>query len=349
MSRQIARLFAWVALVVSMSGASLGMPANSAHADDCRPAPNSPAPAGTHWYYRLEWATQRKCWYVRAPGRHTHQATAPAKVVPIMSAPSDPTPVADAPSPMSPGPGDITPLSAPARTSILKAVSAPAPGATIDKPPQQSAQEESATPIVEAPPPQAGASLEAGVQTSASRTAAPAEPAIAVTSAKTQESAATPPRARADGPSDEAEYSARSGGPINNGATNNSATPIIIFPILALGLALLGIGSRLLVKHAAARGAQSIVDEHQFDRVSDDGRREGRDIPDRPALVIGPELNSLISAVSDQGTFRGDGDAVRVTREISKRRYKLAHLRQHIERMLRSAVGPYAESLQEQT
>ena len=163
--------------------------------------------------------------------------------------------------------------------------------------------------------------------------AAPDQP-ISVTLTKTQESA-TPTRTRADVVSDEAENSARSRGPINN-----AATPMIIFPVLALGLALLGIGSRFLIKHDAARRAQ----------LNDQGRHEGRDgLHRQKSVVEGQEFHSFVSVVSDQGTLRSDGDAVKITREISKRRHKLAQLRQHIGRMLRSATGPYAQPLQEQT
>ena len=338
MSEQIARPFAWVALVVLMSGPNPAMPANPARAADCRPTPNSPASAGTHWYYRLDWETQRKCWYVRAPGRRAHQATTPATVVPTTAshsapAPSDPTPVADT-RPMSPSRGDTTRPSPQAKTSALEAISAPIFGGTIDKTPRQSAPEESSTPTEEASTPQAGTSPEAGAQMAASPMVAAPDPPISVTSTKTQESA-TPSRTRADVVSDEAENSARSGGPINN-----AATPMIIFPVLALGLALLGIGSRFLIKHDAARRAQ----------MNDQGRHEGRDGLHRQESVIeGQEFHSFVSVVSDQGTLRADGDAVKITREISKRRHKLAQLRQHIECMLRSAAGPYARPLQEQT
>ena len=115
---------------------------------------------------------------------------------------------------------------------------------------------------------------------------------------------------------------------------------MIIFPVLALGLALLGIGSRFLIKHNTARRAQ----------VNDRGRHEGRDGLHRQESVIeGQEFHSFVSVVSDQCTLRGDGDTVKITREIGKRRHKLAQLRQHIECMLRSATGPYAQPLQEQT
>ncbi len=157
---------------------------------------------------------------------------------------------------------------------------------------------------------------------------------ISVTSTKAQESA-TPSRHSANVVSDEAESNTRSSGPIND-----TATPIIMFPVLALGLALLGIGSRFLIKYDAARRAQVYVQ----------GRYEGPDSPHPQESVLKKqEFDSFISVVSDQGRLQAAGDAVKITREISKRRYKLAQLRQHIECMLRSAARPYAQPLQEQT
>jgi len=52
-----------------------------AHAEDCLAAPNSPAREGTRWYYRLDRATQHKCWYMRALDQPTQQVTASAKAV----------------------------------------------------------------------------------------------------------------------------------------------------------------------------------------------------------------------------------------------------------------------------
>ena len=340
MSGQVGKLVPRMALVVLVSGANLAMSANSAVADDCRAAPNSPAPAGTHWHYRLEWATQRKCWYVRGPVRRIHRATA-TRVAPSILAPSDPATGADAPSPTSAVPRDIAPGSSLARTSAFKTVSTPASDA-VDRTYQQGAADEGVAPAVEVRAPEVGPSLIVGAQTAASPMGEPLDAANAIASAKIQESVAT--STRVDVPADEAENSAPSGG-----SANSAAIPILVFPVLALWLALLGIGSRLLVKQAAARGAQAVADERSLDPANDKGWRGERGNPSRQELAIeGQELNSLISAVSDQGALRAD-DAVRVTREISMRRYKLAHLRQHIERMLRSAAGPYAEPLQGQT
>ena len=50
-----------VTLVVAMNRA--------AHAaDNCLTGPKGAAPKGSHWYYRIDHATKRNCWYVRAEG-----------------------------------------------------------------------------------------------------------------------------------------------------------------------------------------------------------------------------------------------------------------------------------------
>ena len=48
-------------------------PAGPVHAAaDCVAAPGSQAPLGSHWYYRTDHATGRKCWYVSPEGRKGH-------------------------------------------------------------------------------------------------------------------------------------------------------------------------------------------------------------------------------------------------------------------------------------
>src|SRR5215471_6472824 len=87
-----------VTLVVALLtlGATVPAPANSLHADDCLAAPNSPAPEGSWWYYRLDWPTQRKCWYLRAlgkPAQHTTGRATASSLSPVRSwsAPSEST------------------------------------------------------------------------------------------------------------------------------------------------------------------------------------------------------------------------------------------------------------------
>lgn len=48
---------------------------NSKSADNCLSTPKGAAPAGSHWYYRLDRATKRHCWYV---GEAKSKAARPA-------------------------------------------------------------------------------------------------------------------------------------------------------------------------------------------------------------------------------------------------------------------------------
>ena len=52
-----------------LTALAVGASTSSARTEDCLASPNSPAPNGSWWYYRLDWPTQRKCWYLRALGR----------------------------------------------------------------------------------------------------------------------------------------------------------------------------------------------------------------------------------------------------------------------------------------
>lgn len=75
---------ACLALVAALllSGVGVSLPIDSAHADDhCVTAPGTAAPNGQHWYYSLDRAKHRKCWYLHAtmrlPPRATNAASAP--------------------------------------------------------------------------------------------------------------------------------------------------------------------------------------------------------------------------------------------------------------------------------
>jgi hypothetical protein len=58
------------------SGLGLSVPANIALAVDCLTAPNSPAPANSHWYYRTDRKQDRKCWYLRTDSGSSEQGAA---------------------------------------------------------------------------------------------------------------------------------------------------------------------------------------------------------------------------------------------------------------------------------
>lgn len=359
MSGQIPRPFASIALVATLliSGVGVTAPPTTGRADDCLTAPNSPAPQGSHWYYRLDRATQRKCWYVRAPGQPAQQAAAPATTGPATPlhstpAPSGTTPLADG-APMSLSPGDTTPpsphVSAPpsphVKISAVKPIPAPVPSGTTDKTVQQSAQEENTASTPEVPAPQASTLSETSPQAAAPPAVTWPDAPVAVAAVKAQEPIAVPTDARADSVSDDAEKTARRAEP-----TNNVGMLIIIFLLLALGLAVVGIVSRVVVKNVAARRARIIIDRSEPNTVDDHRKHERRDDQSPHGSVVeGQDLHSLVSAESDPGPLRDDGGAFQITQEISKRRDKLAQLRQDIDRMLQSSASPHEEPLRGRT
>lgn len=67
-------------------------------AEDCLAGPNAQAPQGSHWYYRLDRATHRKCWYVGAQHAQRAQRRRSAERADSTPAESDEdVPVRDAP------------------------------------------------------------------------------------------------------------------------------------------------------------------------------------------------------------------------------------------------------------
>jgi hypothetical protein len=64
MSAQITRPLVVFTLTLLAAGLALGVSDHPAVADDCRNAPNSPAPANSHWYYRTDRTQQRQCWHL---------------------------------------------------------------------------------------------------------------------------------------------------------------------------------------------------------------------------------------------------------------------------------------------
>src|ERR1700694_4281551 len=52
-------------------------------ADECLSGPKGQTPQGSHWYYRIDHATKRHCWYVRAEGEK------PSKAIASTSPPSE--------------------------------------------------------------------------------------------------------------------------------------------------------------------------------------------------------------------------------------------------------------------
>ena len=137
MAAQIKRPFGSIVLVIALLMSWVGTALNTARAGDCLAAPNSPAPLGSHWYYRLDWATQRKCWYVRTLDQSVKQAAPSAtkeRASPLYSvpAPAKPKPTADG-APSTVRPGDASPPSPPLEVIAIKPNDASVGGATTDE------------------------------------------------------------------------------------------------------------------------------------------------------------------------------------------------------------------------
>jgi len=275
MSGQTRRPTGSLALVATllMCGAGIGTPTNTARADDCLAAPNSPAPQGSHWYYHIDRATQSKCWYVRAADQPAEQAAA-----------SDASAATLAPKkPASAG----VPVSSP-RIKILtvKNQDAPVSGATADQPLQQGAQKDgSASSIAEPTASQASPSSQTSDQAPASASATgPAWPGPVVPAVKMPEPAAAPSGSQTQSgqpavdarPLDKAERTAQDSvalakAEMPKSPTSRSATswPIAIFPLAALGLVVAGFLFRIVMKMSVGRRQPVLVDSRDFDWIGD--------------------------------------------------------------------------------
>jgi hypothetical protein len=91
MSAQITHrigIIAFASYTLLASGLILSVPANSAFAGDCLPAPNSPAPANSHWHYRTDRTQQRQCWYLRFANEPPQQGAVPTALDTALATPS---------------------------------------------------------------------------------------------------------------------------------------------------------------------------------------------------------------------------------------------------------------------
>lgn len=114
---------------VSQNAPSAASTASTANvAADCLASPKGAAPQGQHWFYRLERATKRQCWYLRAEGakegaKEGANATQSAQATP------------DAPNAAPAAPQSVQNAHAEYITSQTSAAaSAPAPAAAATQP-----------------------------------------------------------------------------------------------------------------------------------------------------------------------------------------------------------------------
>jgi hypothetical protein len=114
--------FAMLASLVSVT--ALVMLSNGAAraADDCLAAPKDQTPEGSHWYYRIDHATKRHCWYLRQEGERPPQTAA-------AGAPRSPMPIVPS----------VPKQAAPTQRSIADAHAELPARTTIEPPPRDSA------------------------------------------------------------------------------------------------------------------------------------------------------------------------------------------------------------------
>jgi hypothetical protein len=131
------RLTGSIPVIATLLIAGLGVaaPTSTARAKDCLAAPNSPAPEGRWWYYRLDWPTQRKCWYLRSLGKPAQQttegaATHSASPVHSRSATSDPIRPTDR-APKSTTHDDTTPSSPDSKTAPVGSIEQEVPAPQV--------------------------------------------------------------------------------------------------------------------------------------------------------------------------------------------------------------------------
>ena len=359
MSGQIPRPMGSIALVATTLLAwsvSVGAPAITARADDCLAEPNSSAPAGSHWYYHMDRATQRKCWYIRATDQPAGSATAQGTSDPASLPPASPiTPekpaTASANGPISINPSDSTSPS-PRIKAAVKPQRTPASGAATGQSAQQDTQKATQQPspalAIQAPVPQASASSQTSDQGATTRSLpTPAWPDPPVGTFKTEEPTTPPSDTRTESirptidalAPDNEEGTARVGASSAAGTSTSASTvPIAILAIVALGLVVAGILLRAVMKISVmkmfqARRQPITTDEHDFDRIDDLAHELHED------QVVDDALSEYlkrpkISAASDSkrrpshiGTDRADitragHSAFHITDKISMRKHR---------------------------
>jgi hypothetical protein len=258
-------------LVSSSSIAAPADPASAdASADDCLAAPNSATPRGGHWYYHIDRATHRKCWYLDAAGQPTQQSaaqpqsdTAPAAQPPAMPAPPAPMRAArSADAAMSTSDG----APPPPHITMLAVKPKPAPnGAKADNSVAPGAQQASAAQAV----PQAFASPGSTPQAAgAAPTNSETWPDPAVTASAPQAAApAENEGAASAGPDAPVQASDGAESAVDNSATATSSgmaakslTPTEMFLILVIGLGAVGFLFGVAIKIVSDRRVRITVD-----------------------------------------------------------------------------------------
>lgn len=89
----IASIVAGVPLTTTSHGGTVA-------ADNCLSGPKGQTPPGSHWYYRVDHASKRHCWYLREEGEKVSQA-APQQISPQEAIPQKASPPAQPAAPQT--------------------------------------------------------------------------------------------------------------------------------------------------------------------------------------------------------------------------------------------------------
>jgi hypothetical protein len=155
--------------------------AANAAASDCLASPKGAAPQGQHWFYRLDRATKRQCWYLRAEGgKATQSAQATAD-----------TPDADSPAPPSVQNARAEYIAPQAAAAPNTPAAASAPP-TAQQPSRTVADSNAEQPAVAARWPDAAATAAAPAPAPVAAAAKPAKPAAPVALAAADSTADKP-------------------------------------------------------------------------------------------------------------------------------------------------------------
>jgi hypothetical protein len=88
-----------VSAIVAIACVAPASAIGAAPAQECLAGPKGQAPQGSHWFYRLDRATHRKCWYLGAQGARRHRVALARAVPAARAAPrSDAAPAVASPA-----------------------------------------------------------------------------------------------------------------------------------------------------------------------------------------------------------------------------------------------------------
>ncbi len=343
--------------------------AKSTSASSCLAAPNHAAPKGGHWYYHLDRANNRKCWYLRGPSEAAEAPTAAPKVDAVPAAPATHSAQPAAwPAPAKPD-ADSVWSAAPVKPQSAMVNRGADDGQQSSTDGTGPAQAETPAPATfHEPVASAGASLDGDGQANAAPAAdrEPQDRPIVADVSKAIAPALPMHGARAEvdpSPNDRrASGAAKSAAPANGAMaraanadqgenisstmSNSTSTPLGMLLIVALVLALTGILYRVAVKVLAMRGPRVIVDrsgydwgEHRYDEASTVPKPASEELA--PSLVPAVAKLNAPHPIGGRDGWPRDGRGSRLVSASHNGRHeeRLTELMRDLDQLLRSRNG----------